>query len=93
MSLALEVQSREITGKKVEDLREQGVVPAVVYGKGMENMNIQLQRSEITKMLPEMSKGCAMTLTLDGKAMDVVLQDIEFHAVSGFVTHVDFKKA
>ena len=39
-------EPREVVGKKVSNLRREGILPAVVYGGGQESQNIQLDARE-----------------------------------------------
>jgi len=43
-------EKREILGKKVKNLRAQGVLPAVVYGKGATAEPISIQEKDFTKL-------------------------------------------
>ena len=40
MSLVLNAQKREKTGRKAKSIRREGLVPAIVYGTKTENINI-----------------------------------------------------
>jgi len=42
MTDTIQVQTRSIAGSKVEQLRREGVMPATVYGRGVESLNVQL---------------------------------------------------
>ncbi|MGC8874403.1 MAG: 50S ribosomal protein L25 [Chloroflexia bacterium] len=44
--LTLKVERREITGKKVRQLRRAGWLPAVIYGAGVESVPVQIRYHE-----------------------------------------------
>jgi ribosomal protein L25 (general stress protein Ctc) len=49
--MKLTVQSREITGKKVKQLRRQDIIPAVIYGKHTkEAILISCNKNEFLKL-------------------------------------------
>ena len=53
--LNLQAKTREATGSnKVKALRERGIIPAVVYGHGLPNQNIQLDYSNFRKLLQDL---------------------------------------
>ncbi|HEY1065631.1 MAG TPA: 50S ribosomal protein L25, partial [Pirellulales bacterium] len=48
MSETLNVQKRTVLGKRpVARLRAEGIVPAVLYGHGEENLSLQLPESDV----------------------------------------------
>lgn len=48
--LTLKVQRREITGKKVRQLRRAGWLPAVLYGAGVESVAVQIPYNEAVEV-------------------------------------------
>jgi len=40
--LELKASVREITGRKTKDLRRENIIPAVVYGHGLESLSVQV---------------------------------------------------
>ncbi|TVR41974.1 MAG: 50S ribosomal protein L25/general stress protein Ctc [Bacteroidia bacterium] len=80
---------RENVGKKdAKRLRREGNVPCVVYG-GKEQ--IQFFTSEKSfKDIVYTPDACIVKLSIDGKTMEAVLQDIQFHPVTDRILHADF---
>jgi len=80
---------RENVGKKdAKRLRREGFVPCVVYG-GKEQ--IQFFTSEKSfKDIVYTPDACLVKLDIDGKKMEAVLQDIQFHPVTESILHADF---
>ncbi|MBF0178060.1 MAG: 50S ribosomal protein L25/general stress protein Ctc [Magnetococcales bacterium] len=87
--------ARSGTGKGVaRKLRREGLVPAVVYGAGQENLNISLERKE-WNMLMEAEGRALRThpqhLVLDdGKRVTVLVRSSQRHPVTSVTEHVDF---
>ncbi len=80
---------RENVGKKdAKRLRREGFVPCVVYG-GKEQ--IQFFTSEKSfKDIIYTPDACIVKLDIDGKKMEAVLQETQFHPVTDSILHADF---
>jgi len=79
---------RESVGKKDADaLRASNRVPGVLYG-GAEQCHFSLSEVELNKVVfnPDVFK---LELDLNGKKVNCIIQDIQFHPVTDRVTHVD----
>jgi large subunit ribosomal protein L25 len=91
----LNVTAREVVGKGgAHSLRRQGMVPAVVYGKGMESCNIVVAPKALKAAIAtEAGWNTLITLKGDG-AFDgkvVILKDMQVDAIRRDVQHVDFQ--
>ncbi|SHF71399.1 50S ribosomal protein L25/general stress protein Ctc [Dysgonomonas macrotermitis] len=83
---------RSDLGKKAtKAVRREGVIPAVIYGgeKSTDAISFGVAASDVRKLIytPEIF---LVNLTLDGKEYKAILKDIQFHAVSDEVLHLDF---
>ncbi|MBN2232575.1 MAG: 50S ribosomal protein L25 [Deltaproteobacteria bacterium] len=91
----LAVQPREFAGKSaVRDLRRNGMIPAVVYGKEHDATMLTLNEREFTRFLQRYGQSSLVSLQDDGVATDaqrlVIIKDVQHNPVSGKVIHVDF---
>jgi large subunit ribosomal protein L25 len=80
---------RENVGKKdAKALRRQGLVPCVIYG-GKEQVSFAMPELSFKDIIytPE---SCIIKLDVAGKSYNVVLQDSQFHPVTGKIIHCDF---
>lgn len=92
MIFTLEAQPR-IPGKKsdLNNLRAQGMIPAVLYGPGMESISVSLKESEFTKHFKKSFTELAFwEINLNGKTYHTILKDKLVHPVKRNVLHVDF---
>lgn len=90
---SLKVEKREITGKKVEGLRQEGQVPAVVYGSETENINITIDYVTFEKVYNKAGESTLINLKLEGNdEMPVLIQEVSYNPVSNKIDHVDFYK-
>jgi len=90
----LNVTLREKTGKGVaRKLREQGLVPAVVYGKGFEPCSITFEPRALENAVSS-AAGWNTLITLKGAApvegKVVVLKDLDLHAIRRTMVCADF---
>jgi large subunit ribosomal protein L25 len=91
-TMELNAQQRTIVGKKVRKLRREGLVPAVVYGFGVEKPQpISLVSREIERAYVQMGKSAIIRLRVEGSPMrSVLIHDVQFDNTHRYVTHVDF---
>ncbi|NCC36775.1 MAG: 50S ribosomal protein L25 [Chloroflexia bacterium] len=80
-----------VLGKKVKHLRTQGLLPATVYGRGIEPVSIQLDSKAFNLMFRQAGRTSLIDLFIDGQLMSVFVQDVQRHPVKRDILHVDFK--
>lgn len=90
----LNVETRVRTGKGgSRKVRRDGLVPAVVYGKGFEALNLRLDPKALQKAISNES-GWNTLITLKGDGpfdgQVVILKDIQIDAIRRDTQHVDF---
>ena len=91
----LTAKRRAVQGTRpVKRLRQDGVVPGVVYGKQMEPVAVTIDQRELVKLLhSKMGEHALVTLRIDdGKPWEkpVLVKAIQHDPVDGRVVHVDF---
>ena len=84
----LTAQKRE--GESNNALREQGQIPAVVYGPEREDETIKVSKKDLRKAYHEAGKSSLIDLELDGEENKVLIYEIQKHPVSGDPLHIDF---
>lgn len=89
----LKAKNRELTGKQAKTLRKEGLIPAVLYGKGKENTNLSISEKDYIHMFREAGTSSIILLDVenDGKK-NVLVQDIDFDPMTGNARHLDFKE-
>ena len=85
----------KITAKKREgesnnSLREEGQIPAVVYGPKREDETIKISEQELRRVYHEAGRSSLIDLELEGEEAKVLIYEIQKHPVSGDPLHVDF---
>ncbi|MBU0648527.1 50S ribosomal protein L25 [Patescibacteria group bacterium] len=90
---SLEVKERKISGKKVNQLRRQGLVPGIVYGHGVKNVNIAVRQDILEKIYKQAGESSLIDLKIeDKKSVKVLIQDIQREPVRDNPLHVDFRQ-
>jgi len=86
----LEVTSRT-PEEKPEQLRAQGLIPAVFYGKKEESTSISVSQKDFTKLWKEAGESTVITLKIDGKEdIEVLIHDVQLDPLTDSPIHVDF---
>lgn len=91
MPYSLTAQKRTITGKKVQALREQKLVPAVLYGFGVEQQFLQIPEQAFRKTYIEAGENQVVDLTVEGasKPVSVLIREIQIDPIRREVIHAD----
>ena len=88
-SITIQGQKRESVGKKsTQALRDAELVPCVVYG-GEQPIHFSSTEKSF-KSLVYTPDAHTVVIELEGKKIDAVLQDIQFHPITDKILHVDF---
>jgi len=87
----LKAIKREITGGAVESLRKEGLIPGVVYGKGKENLNLTVNKTEFNKVFGKTGENTLIDLEIEGAGMkNVLAKEVQFQPVTDEPIHIDF---
>lgn len=81
---------RTVTGKQVGQLRRAGKLPAVVYGKGVEPMAIEMDAREASRVIRHVHGAQLLDMVVDGQTHNVLLQDLQRDSIKGHFLHADF---
>lgn len=88
--VTLNVNERTVRGKKVASLRKEGLVPAVVYGPGMEPLAVQVEGVAVEKAYATAGKHAPVHLTIGSKKKIAMIKDVETSPLKRRITHVSF---
>ncbi len=89
----LHVNSRDINGKKVKQLRENGLIPANVYGLSQESEQIEMPAQTFSKLLREQGDTGLIYLQVGSdKEIPTLIDEVQYNAMSDAPTHVAFKR-
>jgi large subunit ribosomal protein L25 len=88
--IQLLANKRTIVGKRVNTLRREGLIPAIVYGGEGEPIPIELDAKDAIKILNETSTSTLITLKVGKDDHRVLLRDIQYDVIRRIPIHVDF---
>ena len=91
-TIPLEVQKREVLGKKTRALRREGTTPAHVFGHGVKSLAVQGPTSEIERVVERAGKSRLIGLKIAGekRSRSVVVKEVQRKPGTGLLYHVDF---
>ena len=87
------VERREQTGTGPNRrLRQQGNIPAVVYGADRDPVAIAVPERVVQKLLRDAGENAVFKLQLEGGAQsrNAMVRDIQYEATTGKLVHIDF---
>ncbi len=88
-NLMIVAEPRTVVGKKVKQLRRDGIIPAIIYGQ-TDPVSIQLDNLKLLRVLRQASTTHLIDIELDGKKRTVLAREIQQHLTRGDLIHVDF---
>lgn len=92
-NIVLKAEKREAAGKnKVDKLRVQGLIPAVVYRKGSENLSVQVKAQDFNRVYQEVGTSVLLDLEIAGEGKKTVLvKEAQRHPYRDEFLHIDFQ--
>ncbi|MDX9893090.1 MAG: 50S ribosomal protein L25 [Patescibacteria group bacterium] len=90
-NLTLKASTRKEIGKQAQELRQQGKIPAVLYGHKIENKNLTLEYSAFEKIYGQAGDSTLINLAIDNaEPTKVLVQDYQLDPKTGQFIHIDF---
>ncbi|WP_035098990.1 50S ribosomal protein L25/general stress protein Ctc [Anoxybacteroides tepidamans] len=88
------LEAQERTEEKHSALREirlQGNIPGVLYGKDIKNKMIYINESDFIKTIREAGRNGLIMLRVNGESHSALLRDIQKDPIRNEIMHVDFQ--
>jgi large subunit ribosomal protein L25 len=86
----LKADKREVVGRKVRALRREGKLPAVIYGRHVDPMNISLDFHSASRILGRLTSSSLVTIELEGKQYPTLVREKQLDYIRNSLLHVDF---
>lgn len=86
----LKAEKRTLEGRKVKNLRKEGILPGNVYGKKVKSQAVQVDLKDFQKTFKEIGETGLLTLTIGSEEKPVLIHNLQFNPVSDAPIHVDF---
>ncbi len=84
----LTLQARTLQGKKVAQLRKEGVVPGVIYGQGLDPILVQSPYGELDKVVRKAGRHTPIHITVDSKKKIAMIKDVDRDPVKAHIRHI-----
>jgi large subunit ribosomal protein L25 len=88
--VVLQAEKRNVTGKQVKAMRREGKLPAVIYGRHTEPINILLDAHGASLTLGRLTSSSLVTIALDGKEYPTLVREKQRDYIKNRLLHVDF---
>jgi large subunit ribosomal protein L25 len=89
--IELRAEPRTVKGKQVRNLREQGLVPAILYGSQVDAAPIQIESKALHKVLARAGGNTLISLQIgDDQPVLTLAREIQRDIIRHNVVHVDF---
>lgn len=85
----LKTEKRDILGKKVNALRQNGSLPAELYGRAMPNLHLSVNAKDFEKVYKAAGENTIVNVIVDGTPKPALIYDVQHHPVSGDIESVD----
>ncbi|MEY4744905.1 MAG: ribosomal protein large subunit ribosomal protein [Candidatus Parcubacteria bacterium] len=92
-ALTLDAKKREVKGKQVKKLRAEGLIPAVVYGHGVDSKDLAVDYRAFEKLFSKAGESSLIDLAVEGgEPVKVLIHEVQFDPMKGKISHVDFRQ-
>ncbi|MDR2793125.1 MAG: 50S ribosomal protein L25 [Treponema sp.] len=89
--VVLSARKRERSGSiSARNLRKAGRVPAVIYGRSVESLPIDLDAKEFAGSVKNITESTIVMVDVDGQFYDAFVKDTQRDVRDGNILHVDF---
>ncbi len=89
--LILEAQTRTVVGKKVRKLRQDKLIPAVIYGQKIKAQVLQVPYNQFEKIYQKVGTGSLVNLKIDqSEPIQALIQDVQHDPKTNQIQHLDF---
>ena len=94
--MELIAQKREELGKKSKRLKQEGLTPAVIFGKGMESVPISLNSLEFAQVFEKAGETELIDVKVDGTGdtlgYKILVREVQYNPVTDQLIHVGLYK-
>jgi large subunit ribosomal protein L25 len=88
--VVIKAELRDVIGKQVKAMRRAGKLPAVIYGRHTEPINVALDAHSASLALGRLTSSSLVTIDLDGKEYPALVREKQRDYIKNRLLHVDF---
>ncbi|WP_414048869.1 50S ribosomal protein L25/general stress protein Ctc [Macrococcus animalis] len=78
------------TRSSLNKVRNEGKIPAVVYGFGAKNTSVKVEEVEFIKVIREVGRNGVIELEVGSNTIKVMVSDYQINPIKNKITHIDF---
>jgi large subunit ribosomal protein L25 len=83
-------QKREKLGKKADLVRQEGLIPAVIFGKGLDSLSVSVDYNDFSEVFEKAGETSVIDLMVEGKKHPVLIKEIQEHHITSEPIHIGF---
>ncbi len=88
--VVIQAEKRDVVGKQVKAMRRAGKLPAVIYGRHTEPINVSLDAHAASLALGKITSSSLVTIQLDGTEYPALVREKQRDFIKNRLLHVDF---
>jgi large subunit ribosomal protein L25 len=88
--IVLKANRRNVLGKQVKAIRREGKLPAVIYGRHIDPISVELDLRDASRSLTGLAPSTLVTVNVDGETHRTLVREKQRNKLSGMLLHVDF---
>ncbi len=89
--IQIEGQARDLETTVVKQMRQEGMIPAELYGHNVPNVHLSINQNTFEKVLRKAGESTIIELKdPEGKVHNVLIQEVQKHYLTSKPIHVDF---
>ncbi len=91
MSITLTAQKRDLLGKKVRQLRKNGLIPAELFGPKTKNQHLSVPEKEFSRAFKEAGTNTVVDIAIEGEKepVSVFIYDVQTDTITKRPLHID----
>ena len=89
-SVTLDLQAREVVGKRLRNLRQDGQVPGVIHDHGKDSVVVQGELNAVTKVFNRAGRHHIVELKVASKSYNAMIKDVSRDPRKNYITHIVF---
>lgn len=89
--IVFQAERRNVIGKQAKQLRREGRVPAILYGKSFEPVPVTMDLREVSRALTGITPSQLITIRMDGEEHTALVRERQRDPIRQSLLHVDFQ--
>lgn len=90
-AVTLSVKKRDLQTEKINRLRSQGQIPAVIHNHGKDSLHISVSDKDLEKAYSVVGKQRPLSITLEGKKYTTLIKDVAKAPATEKILHTVFQ--